>query len=205
MATPLPTSREELELLIQQTVDKRVAERLGEIQSTLAQLQGMVARSAAHVPEDRATLVVFSGEMDTLQAACNIAAGAVAMGMEVSLFFTFWGLTALRRSTTYSGKSVGQRMAALMLPSGPASVPTSRMNMAGMGPLFFKHLMQQKNVLSLPEMITLLRQLGVRLVACEMSMGVMGITREELLPDIDYGGVATYLGDASRSKITLFI
>ena len=205
MATPLPTSREELELLIQQTVDKRVAERLGEIQSTLAQLQGMVARSAAHVPEDRATLVVFSGEMDTLQAACNIAAGAVAMGMEVSLFFTFWGLTALRRSTTYSGKSVGQRMAALMLPSGPASVPTSRMNMAGMGPLFFKHLMQQKNVLSLPEMITLLRQLDVRLVACEMSMGVMGITREELLPDIDYGGVATYLGDASRSKITLFI
>jgi len=205
MATPLPTSREELELLIQQTVDKRVAERLGEIQSTLAQLQGMVARSSAHVPEDRATLVVFSGEMDTLQAACNIAAGAVAMGMEVSLFFTFWGLTALRRSTTYSGKSVGQRMAALMLPSGPASVPTSRMNMAGMGPLFFKHLMQQKNVLSLPEMITLLRQLGVRLVACEMSMGVMGITREELLPDIDYGGVATYLGDASRSKITLFI
>jgi peroxiredoxin family protein len=165
----------------------------------------MVARSAAHVPEDRATLVVFSGEMDTLQSACNIAAGAVAMGMEVSLFFTFWGLTALRRSTTYSGKSVGQRMAAFMLPSGPASVPTSRMNMAGMGPLFFKHLMQQKNVLSLPEMITLLRQLGVRLVACEMSMGVMGITREELLPDIDYGGVATYLGDASRSKITLFI
>ncbi len=205
MATPLPTSREELELLIQQTVDKRVAERLGEVQSTLAQLQGMVARSAAHVPEDRATLVVFSGEMDTLQSACNIAAGAVSMGMEVSLFFTFWGLTALRRSTTYSGKSVGQRMAALMLPSGPASVPTSRMNMAGMGPLFFKHLMQQKNVLSLPEMITLLRQLGVRLVACEMSMGVMGITREELLPDIDYGGVATYLGDASRSKITLFI
>jgi peroxiredoxin family protein len=205
MATPITTTREELELLIQQTVDKRVAERLGEIQSALAQLQGTVARSAAHTPEDRATLVVFSGEMDTLFAACTIAAGAASMGMEVSLFFTFWGLTALRRSTTYAGKSVGQKMAAFMLPSGPASVPTSRMNMAGMGPLFFKHLMQQKNVQSLPDMIALLRELGVRLVACEMSMGVMGITREELLPDIDYGGVATYLGDASRSKITLFI
>ena len=91
----------------------------------------------------------------------------------------------------------------------PASYATNYiygpMNMAGMGPLFFKHLMQQKNVQSLPDMIALLRELGVRLVACEMSMGVMGITREELLPDIDYGGVATYLGDASRSKITLFI
>lgn len=205
MATPITTTREELELLIQQTVDKRVAERLGEIQSALSQLQGAVARSAAHTPEDRATLVVFSGEMDTLFAACTIAAGAASMGMEVSLFFTFWGLTALRRSTTYAGKSVGQMMAAFMLPSGPASVPTSRMNMAGMGPVFFKHLMQQKNVQSLPEMIALLRELGVRLVACEMSMGVMGVTREELLPDIDYGGVATYLGDASRSKITLFI
>lgn len=205
MATPISTTREELELLIQQAVDKRVAERLAEVQSALAQLQGAVDRSAAHTPEDRATLVVFSGEMDTLFAACTIAAGAASMGMEVSLFFTFWGLTALRRSTTYAGKSVGQKMAAFMLPSGPASVPTSRMNMAGMGPLFFKHLMQQKNVQSLPEMIALLRELGVRLVACEMSMGVMGVTREELLPDIDYGGVATYLGDASRSKITLFI
>jgi peroxiredoxin family protein len=205
MTTPITTTREELELLIQQTVDKRVAERLGEVQSALAQLQGTVTRSAAHIPDDRATLVVFSGEMDTLFAACTIAAGAASMGMEVSLFFTFWGLTALRRSTTYAGKSVGQKMAAFMLPSGPASVPTSRMNMAGMGPLFFKHLMQQKNVQSLPDMIALLRELGVRLVACEMSMGVMGITREELLPDIDYGGVATYLGDASRSKVTLFI
>lgn len=205
MTTPLPSNREELDALIRQAVDRQVGERLGEIQAALAQLQGTVARSNAHIPEDRATLVVFSGEMDTLFAACTIAAGAASMGMQVSMFFTFWGLTALRRSTTYAGKSTGQKMAAFMMPSGPASVPTSRMNMAGMGPVFFKHLMREKNVQSLPDMIALLRELDVRLVACEMSMGVMGVTREELLPDIDYGGVATYLGDASRSKITLFI
>ena len=94
---------------------------------------------------------------------------------------------------------------AAMLPAGPASVPTSRMNMAGIGPIFFKHLMQQRNVQSLPEMVKLIQELGVRIVACEMSLGVMGITREELLPGIDYGGVATYLADAAKSKITLFI
>jgi peroxiredoxin family protein len=205
MASALPTSREELDKLIREAVDQRVAERLSEVQASLAKLQGAVAQGTANIPDDRATLVVFSGEMDTLFAACTIAAGAASMGMEVSMFFTFWGLTALRRTTTYSGKSVGQMMAAFMLPSSPASVPTSRMNMAGMGPIFFKHLMRQKNVETLPDMVGLLRELGVRLVACEMSMGVMGVTREELLPDIDYGGVATYLGDASRSKITLFI
>jgi len=74
-----------------------------------------------------------------------------------------------------------------------------------MGPVFFKMLMKQKNVQTLPEMMDMVQELGVRLVACEMSMGVMGISREELIPGIDYGGVATYLGDAARSKVTLFI
>ena len=96
-------------------------------------------------------------------------------------------------------------MVALMMPSGPATVPTSRMNMAGMGPIFFKHLMKQRNVESLPDMVALVQELGVRMVACETSMGVMGLTRDELLEGIDYGGVATYLGDAARSKITLFV
>jgi peroxiredoxin family protein len=92
-----------------------------------------------------------------------------------------------------------------MLPDGPQAVPTSRMNMAGMGPQFFKYLMQQRNIQSLPNMIALAQELGVKMVACEMSMGVMGVTRAELLDNIEYGGVARYLGDASKSKVTLFI
>jgi peroxiredoxin family protein len=198
-------SKSDLETLVDRMVTERVNERLRGVEETLADLRSKVHNGGGNVPEDRATLVVFSGEMDTLFAACTIASGAVAMGMEVSMFFTFWGLNALRVKKTFAGKTIGEKMVAAMLPSGPASVPTSRMNMAGIGPIFFKHLMQQRNVQSLPEMVKLIQELGVRIVACEMSLGVMGITREELLPGIDYGGVATYLADAAKSKITLFI
>ncbi|MFM1904386.1 MAG: coenzyme disulfide reductase [Planctomycetota bacterium] len=204
MTASSPTAAD-LEALVAAAVEKRIGSSLNDLERTVAELRSQVAEVREHCPEDRATIVAFSGDMDRLFAAFTIASGAVAMGMEVSIFFTFWGLAALRVRTTYSGKSLGQKMAAVMLPSGPGSVPTSRMNMAGMGPAFFKMLMKQKNVQSLPEMLEMVRELGVRLVACEMSMGVMGVSREELLPDIDYGGVATYLGDAARSKITLFI
>lgn len=194
----------ELEALVTRIVDERVQGRLHELESTLAALKA-ASSTCSDCPEDRATLVVFSGEMDTLFAALTIAVGAASMGMQVSMFFTFWGLTALRKSKSYAGKSTAQKMVAMMLPDGPAKVPTSRMNMAGLGPPFFKYLMKQRNVESLPDMVALAQELGVRLVACEMSMGVMGVTREELLDGIDYGGVAVYLADAARSKITLFV
>jgi len=199
---PIPP---ELEALVRKLVDEQVNERLKGVESTLQSLKGQVAQGGGNVPEDRTTLVVFSGEMDTLFAAFTIAVGSASMGMEVSMFFTFWGLNALKKGRTLKGKKLGEKMAALMMPSGPASVPTSRMNMAGMGPLFFKYLMKQKNVQSLPNLVALAQELGIRMVACETSMGVMGLRRDELLDGIDYGGVATYLGDAARSKITLFI
>ena len=195
----------ELEALVEAAVQRRFGDRLAALDAAVAELGSRVESLSADCPEDRATLVAFSGDMDRLFAAFTIASGAAAMGMQVSMFFTFWGLAALRVKTTYQGKSLGQKMAGFMLPSGPHAVPTSRMNMGGIGPEFFKILMRQKNVPSLPEMLTMVRDLGVRIVACEMSMGVMGITREELIPGIDYGGVATYLGDAAKSKITLFV
>jgi len=198
-------SQSELIALVNQLVDQKVNARLADVEASLQAIQGTVGTLSENCPEDRATLVVFSGEMDTLFAAFTIAVGAASMGMEVSMFFTFWGLTALRKDKTFSGKTVGEKMVAMMLPNGPHAVPTSRMNMAGMGPLFFKYLMTQRNIESLPNMIALAQELGIKLVACEMSMGVMGVTRAELLDDIDYGGVATYLGDAAKSKITLFV
>ena len=195
----------DIEALVNAAVEKRLGSAFAELEKTVADLKTTVVGLTEHCPEDRTTIVAFSGDMDRLFAALTIASGAAAMGMEASMFFTFWGLSALKVRTTYSGKSMGQKMAAMMLPGGPASVPTSRMNMAGAGPVFFKMLMKQKNVQSLPEMMEMVQELGVRLVACEMSMGVMGVSREELIPGIDYGGVATYLGDAARSKVTLFI
>jgi len=205
MGDNITISQSELIALVNQLVDQKVNARLADVEASLKSIQGTVGTLSENCPEDRATLVVFSGEMDTLFAAFTIAVGAASMGMEVSMFFTFWGLTALRKDKTFSGKAVGEKMVAMMLPNGPHAVPTSRMNMAGMGPLFFKYLMAQRNIESLPNMIALAQELGIKMVACEMSMGVMGVTRAELLDDIDYGGVATYLGDAAKSKITLFV
>lgn len=207
MSTPAPESTPispELEALVARLVDERVHTRLQQVESALVALKAAPPTCTA-CPEDRASLVVFSGEMDTLFAALTIGVGAASMGMQVSMFFTFWGLTALRKSKSYAGKSTAQKMVAMMLPDGPAHVPTSRMNMGGLGPPFFKYLMKQRNVESVPDMVALAQELGVKIVACEMSMGVMGVTREELIDGIDYGGVAVFLDDASRSKITLFV
>lgn len=205
MSDHLTLSRAELTALVDQLVEEKVQARLTDVDASLKALRGTVATLSANCPEDRTSIVVFSGEFDTLFAAFTIAVGSASMGMDVSMYFTFWGLTALRKDKAFAGKTVPEKMVAMMLPDGPQSVPTSRMNMAGMGPQFFKYLMQQRNIQSLPNMIALAQELGVKMVACEMSMGVMGVTRAELLDNIEYGGVAAYLGDASKSKVTLFI
>jgi peroxiredoxin family protein len=205
MSDTVTLSHAELTALVGQLVDQKVNARLADVDASLKAIQGTVGTLSANCPEDRTSIVVFSGEMDTMFAAFTIAVGSASMGMEVSMYFTFWGLNALRKDKVFAGKTTGEKMVAMMMPNGPQSVPTSRMNMAGMGPLFFKHLMQQRNVESLPNMIALAQELGIKMVACEMSMGVMGVTRAELLDNIEYGGVAAYLGDAAKSKVTLFI
>ena len=195
----------DLEALIEQAVERKVAERFdrleAQVKDAIARL-GAVERSAQH---DRATLLVFSGEFDKLMTAFIVATGAVAMGMEVSMYFTFWGLTALKKATIFKGKPMAEKMIAGMLPSDGLSAPTSRMNMMGIGPKFFQRQMTHKNVESLPGMIALAQEMGVKMIACQMAMDVMGITTEELLDGIEFGGVATYVGEALDSKVTLFI
>lgn len=190
---------------LEELVERKVAERFDRLQASIDQALERLRTAPATALSDRATIVVFSGDMDRLMAAFVIATGAAAMAMEVSMYFTFWGLTALKKTTSFAGKSIPEKLIAAMLPSGPGRVGTSRLNMLGLGPVFFKMMMRQNHVETLPDLITLARDMGVRLIACQMSMGVMGIKPEELLDGLDYGGVGTYLGDACDSKITLFI
>ena len=194
-----------LEKLIEEIVDKRVTDRLANLESQILQISKAVKLLEAEKSPDRISMLVFSGDMDKLMAAFIIATGAVSMEMEVCMYFTYWGLNALRKSTIYKHKPIPERMIAAMLPSGPASVGTSKMNFFGMGPMFFKHLMKQKNVQSLPELISLAQELEVNMIACQMSMEIMGITKEELIDGLSFGGVATYIGDAANSKVTLFV
>ena len=157
--------------------------------------------------QDRVSIVLFSGELDKAMAAFIIATGAAATGMRVDMFFTFWGLSVLRKKgVKVEGKNLIEKMFGWMLPKGADDLALSKMHMAGMGTLMMKNVMKQKKVASLPQLIEIAGQLGVNLHACEMTMGVMGLKREELVDQIkDIVGVATYVDDASRSKITLFI
>jgi peroxiredoxin family protein len=206
MQTPSEMAKDPLwEKRLEEFVERKVAERFDRLQASIDQALGQLRAAPAAALADRATIVVFSGDMDRLMAAFVIATGAAAMAMDVSMYFTFWGLTALKKTTRFAGKSLPEKLIATMLPSGPGQVGTSRLNMLGLGPVFFKMMMKKNHVETLPDLIALARELGVRLIACQMSMGVMGIKKEELIDGLTFGGVGTYLGDACDAKITLFI
>ena len=153
------------------------------------------------------TIILFSGDFDKVMAAFIIANGAAAMGDEVTMFFTFWGLNALRKpdGSTTQPKSGLQKMFAFMMPKGPDHLGLSRMNMAGMGPRMMKKVMRQQNITSLSDLIDMAKEQEIKMVACTMSMDVMGLKEEELIDGIEYAGVASYLGDADEANVNLFI
>ena len=171
----------------------------------LADLEKRLTALEAQVPEDRVTIVVFSGDLDRVLAAFIIATGAAAMGQQVSMFFTFWGLSVLKKGNSFEGKTVFQKMMAMMSPGSSQALPVSKMNYFGVGAKMLRSMMKEKNVCSLEELISLARDMGVRMIACEMSRDVMGIQESELAEGLECGGVATFLGDSLRSRTSLFI
>jgi NADPH-dependent 2,4-dienoyl-CoA reductase/sulfur reductase-like enzyme/peroxiredoxin family protein/rhodanese-related sulfurtransferase/TusA-related sulfurtransferase len=155
---------------------------------------------------DDKSIIVFSGDLDKALASFIIANGAAAMGRRVTMFFTFWGLNILRRSERVKvKKSFIERMFGAMMPRGTGKLTLSKMNMLGMGSKMMKGIMKKKNVASLDELIAQAKKSGVKLVACTMSMDVMGIREEELIDGVELAGVASYLGAAEQSDTNLFI
>ena len=152
------------------------------------------------------TIIVFDGDMDKVLASFVIANGALAMGRPVTMFFTFWGLTALRREKKVRlKKKFMEKMFGAMLPRGSKKLKLSKMNMGGMGTKMMKKIMKDKNIDSLEDMMKKAMENGVKIIACSMSMDVMGIRPEELIDGVEIGGVGTYLGDAEESDVNLFI
>ncbi len=159
-------------------------------------------------PEDKCSMVVFSGDLDKAIAAFVIATGAVAMGMDAVMFFTFWGTSMLRDKTkSVGGKDIMSKMFGMMLPKGTSKTKLSKMNMGGMGTAMMKSLMKKKNVASVEQMLEMSEELGVRIFVCEMTMDLMGIKREEMIDykHLEFCGVARFLEEAANSKIQLFI
>ena len=156
--------------------------------------------------KDNKTIVVFSGDLDKAMAAFIIANGAAAMGKKVTLFFTFWGLNILRKTEPVPvQKGFMDKMFGFMMPRGSKALKLSNMNMLGMGTQMMRMVMKNKNVSSLEELIQSAMDAGIEIVACQMSLDVMGLKHEELLDGVKVGGVGYYLSEAEDSNVNLFI
>ena len=153
------------------------------------------------------TLIVFSGDLDKIMASFIIATGAAASGMKVNMFFTFWGLKLLQQEGAKT-KGVGwmKKMFSFLVKPGPDKRPISKLNMIGMGSSMMKKIMKKSNMPDLKSMLTMAHDLGVKMTACSTSMGVLGIKKETLIPEVtNVAGVTSFLADANESSFTLFI
>ncbi|MFC3886262.1 DsrE/DsrF/DrsH-like family protein [Bacillus songklensis] len=154
----------------------------------------------------KTTIVLFSGDYDKAMAAYIIANGAAAYDHEVTIFHTFWGLNALRKEELVPvKKGFLEKLFAKMMPRGADKMGLSKMNFAGMGPKMIKQVIQKHNAMTLPQLIEMAQEQDVKLVACTMTMDLLGLQKEELLNGIEYAGVAAYLGDAQDGNVNLFI
>ena len=156
---------------------------------------------------EKVTLVIFSGEMDKALAAFNIAIGAASMGMEVSMFFTFWGLNIVKKNQgPIKSRGIMRKMLNFMNRGGSKRLPLSKFHMLGLGKWMMGKLMRDAKFPSLDELIAIAREAGVKFIACTTSMGIMGISKEAFIPEVDrFAGVATYLAEAKEGKVNLFI
>ena len=156
--------------------------------------------------QKKTTIVLFSGELDKALAAFIIANGAAAYDHEVTIFTTFWGLNAFRKDEHVPvKKGLLEKAFGKMMPRGPEKLALSKMNFGGMGPKMIKGVMKKHNAMQLPELIDMAKEQGVNLVACTMTMDLLGIQKEELIDGVELAGVAAYLGEASDGNVNLFI
>ena len=157
--------------------------------------------------KESATIVVFSGELDKALASFNIAATAAAMGMHVTMFFTFWGLNIIKKNEGHlRSRGLMRRMLNWMNRGGSKRLGLSRFNMLGLGTRMIKKLMREDRMPSIEELIAQAHRLGVKLVACTTSMGMMGLGEDAFIPEVDgFAGAATFLGEARKGTVNLFI
>ncbi|MDQ0857367.1 DsrE/DsrF/DrsH-like family protein [Bacillus sp. V2I10] len=154
----------------------------------------------------KTTIVLFSGDYDKAMAAYIIANGAAAYDHKVTIFHTFWGLNALRKDEPITvKKGFMEKMFGKMMPRGTDKMGLSKMNFAGMGPKMIKDVMKKHNAIPLPKLIEMAQEQDIKLVACTMTMDLLGLQEKELLDNIEYAGVAAYLADAEDGNVNLFI
>jgi peroxiredoxin family protein len=167
--------------------------------TTLAQLQ--------ETKPDKVTIVLLSGDMDKAMAAFIIATGAAAMGMQVTMFFTFWGLNVIRKEgTTSAAKDFLRKAFGWLNKGGAKNLPLSRFHFGGLGSIMMKKVMKDNRMPSVPELLETAQDLGVKMIACTTTLGLLGISKDTLIEGIDeLAGVTTYLAEAKDGAVNLFI
>jgi len=189
----------EISALVENEVTKQIS-------ALRADLERKVEELRERTVDNRASLIIFSGDLDRVLAGFVLATGAASAGLETSMFFTFWGLSVLKKKVARARrKSLKQRLFSMMTPASSEQLGVSKMNYFGIGARMFRSMMKEKNVSSLEELFAMAKDLGVKMVACGMSMDIMGVEQEDLIDGVEYGGVGTFLGEASSSRLQLFI
>ena len=157
--------------------------------------------------KEKLTLVVFSGDLDRALAAFMLATTGASMGMEVTMFFTFWGLNVIKKNQgSIKSKGIMRKMLNVMNRGGSSRLKMSKFHMFGLGTWMMKRLMKEVNLPSIEEFITMAHQMGVKLIACTTSCGIMGVPEDAFRSEVDMlAGAAYFIGEARESKITLFI
>ncbi|MDP2919644.1 MAG: DsrE/DsrF/DrsH-like family protein [Dehalococcoidia bacterium] len=157
--------------------------------------------------KEKLTMVVFSGDFDRALGAFIIATTAASMGMDVSMFFTFWGLNVIKKNTgPIKGKGIMRKMLNIMNRGGSKRLKLSRFNMLGLGTWMMKELMKDIKHPTLDDLIKMAQEMGVKMIACTTTCSVMGLTEEAFRPEVEsLAGAAYFLGEARNSKATMFI
>lgn len=156
--------------------------------------------------KDKFNVVVFSGDLDKVLAAFILATTSASMGMEVSMFFTFWGLNVLRKKKLMTGRNALQKLMSILNRGGAERLPLSKFNMLGLGPAMMKKLMKQNNVPAISDFIGMAKEMGIKLVACTTTLAFMGYEKGDFIDELDsFAGAATYLAAAREGKISYFI
>ena len=174
------------------------------LETRLEQLEARVNALAPRVPEDKVSIILLSGDFDKAMAAFMMANGAAAMGMEVSMFFTFWGCSVIKKGRKLRGKRLAHKLINLMLPGSSRDLAPSKMAFGGLGRKFFDYMMNGE-MASLEEQIELAREAGVTFQVCAPSLGLMGFDDDEWVVPVDVCGVAAMYGTALNARTAYFI
>ncbi len=170
----------------------------------LLQLESEIRQLRERVPEDKVSIILLSGDFDKAMAAFIMANGAVGMGMEVSMFFTFWGCSVIKKGRKLKGKKLTHKLINLMLPGSSRDLAPSKMAFGGLGRVFFNNVMKGE-MASLEEQIAIAKEAGVRFQVCAPSLGLMGFDADEWIVPVDICGVAAMYGTALNARTAYFI